>query len=681
MSRLRSVVPLLLFSLFSLLVPFTLAAPSTTTIPRRSHSATRINQTVYFVGGLGSATDNVPLKSISALDLNQLVFTEISTSLAIYNHAASPSAWASVYAKETPKIGVIFGQSSTTNPGDALQWLDPETGNVTQGKNSGSGPGPSGGGVLVGRVGHSLVQLGNNLLAFGGRVMTRDIAKAGSVVAVSDTPILDLSSKTWYNITGGLSRYGHASARSGTERVVSCYGISTTGVVLENECVFFSIFTRLYTPVVLVWSNEDDRIIGERIGHSLVADESDTSKLYMFGGMNAAGTQFFQDLYLLDTTRLPIITITKLANEGATPTGVSLSPGARSDHAAVVVGQNSGFMIIHGGITANATNSTIRVMASSTPYYFSMASRAWIDGPGFVAQFEAQKVGTADNSVDVSIILVGILAGVSLLGAAVAYYIWRGLRDDELERLRKNAEEAGAEDPRMSSGTDDDPSSRKRGGRKERKRNSVYPLGSQNEDHSMAMEPFKSTSSLIQSDESGKKSNKKNNQGDGKPWTSGPYSPGATTLTDSTNGYMGSSSPSRLHKNNSIGSSSHRNNNNNNTNAQAKALAAPAAEGARNSYYKDLYLDDKEDDDSSITVSLASESTMSPWAGPRRLSLDLAPPNPRFSRGVMSSAHRQLVGAVSTQGHSSGWDTDSPGGSLYSPDDGDHNRRSVNSIQ
>ncbi|KAF9946750.1 hypothetical protein BGZ65_009426, partial [Modicella reniformis] len=568
---LLSLFLLLLLFVFSALVS---AAPSPTTIVRRSHTGTLINDTVYFVGGLATAatTDNEPLRSISALDLNQLLFTETPTSLAIFNHAATSNrTWASV--KEPPKIGITFGQASASTPGEALQWLDPTTGNVTSGGNNvsrsntaGPGMGPSArSGPLVGRVGHSLVQIKSKLWAFGGHTMamgTPQLAK-GTIIPVTDTLTFDLSEGTWSNLTTGLARYGHASARSGLDIVLSCYGISisSTETELDTDCVYFSVSRMTFFPAKLVWTHQDDAITATRVGHTLVTGDSDMT-LYMFGGMNVEGTQFFQDLYQLDTSNLPTITITKLTQApssdaqpigGVTPTAVNLVPSARADHAAVVVGSQAGFMIIHGGITNNNT----RIMADAIPHYFSMSSKSWINNTEFQTQYAKQKNMIPHNNVSVAGILAGIVASVLVLGACVAYYIWKGLRDDERERLKKE-EEAAAED-RIHPSMDDDHHSRKKdGGRKEWKGNSVYPLGS--EDHTM--EPFKSTSSLIQTEEDGKKSiKKKNNQVDAKPWAANElYSPGATTLAEneSVNGYMSSSSsaPSGLRKNNSNGSSS-----------------------------------------------------------------------------------------------------------------------------
>lgn len=666
MSHLLLSLPILL--LFSLLTPPAAAAPST--ISRRSHSGSLINDTIYFIGGLGTiVNDNNPLKSISALDLNKLVFNETSVSFSIYNHAATSNrSWT------TYQIGISFGQSSSSTPEDGMQWLDPNTGEITMDVNNVNGPGTASPGPLVGRVGHTLVRLGRKLYAFGGYTMAKTPVKAANIYPVVDTPVYDIPTNTWANRTNGLQRYGHASARSVGDKIVSCFGASTTTSALEAECVYFSVTKGTYTSATLEWTNPDDKFSGQRVGHTLVTDTLDSAMLYMFGGMNPDATQFYKDLYRLDTSRLPNIKITKI-----TAAASDIVPGSRSEHAAVVVGENSLFMVVQGGITSSTNNTVPRMMASSIPYYFSLDSQTWIGDQEFMTLYADQKIVRKDNSLGVGIILVIILACVSVLAAGVAYYIVKGLRDDEEERRRKAEEADGYRKSRASSTMDD---------RKERKGNSVYPLGGgHNDDQSMAMEPFKSTTSLLQSDESGKKLNKKKSQNqvvDTKPWMSSePYSPGATTLTENESilGYPSSASPSKHKKDLSQSPSQHTTSNHHG--APGAALAAPATEeAARESYYKDLYVDEHEDDDSSITVSLASESTMSPWAGPRRRSLDLAPPNPRFSRGVISQAHRQLVEAISSppgagNRSSGGWDSNSPGGSWCSDD----HRRSVNSIQ
>ncbi|KAF8938884.1 hypothetical protein BGZ58_011254 [Dissophora ornata] len=534
-----------------------------------------------------------------------------------------------------------------------------------------------------------MVQFDNNLWVFGGRTISGTTA----MVPVTDTPTFDLSANTWSNRTQGLQRYGHASARAGADRIVTCYGMNSTSAsaTLDADCVYFSISTAVYTPAKMVWTNSADAIQGGRTGHSLVSSLPNSNILYLFGGMNTAGTQYFQDVYQLDTSKMPTISITKI-----TAAAASLVPSARAKHAAVTVGSEAGFMIVHGGLSVSNNTMT---MASVGPYIFSMSSNTWINSTTFVTLYQDQAV-TAVKNVSVAIIIVGILAGVSVLGAGVAFYIWKGLRDDELERQRNEAAENQAGSP-TSSTMEDSPEGRKRGA--ERKSHSVYPFGAGEEDHSLATGPFKSTSSLIQAGDAGKKLNKKNStdayqSNRVKPRANGdPYSPGGTTLTESgsMNGYISSSvsssTPTRLNKNNSNGSSSQYSNRKTTAAANAANGGTSINEGSSNAYYnpRDLYVDEIEDDDSSITVSLASESTMgSPWAGPARMSMDLAPPNPRFSKGAISQAHRQLVGAITTNQsavggnrNSQGWDTGSPGGSLSSRDDSEHQRRSVNSMQ
>ncbi|KAF9352523.1 hypothetical protein BGX34_012113 [Mortierella sp. NVP85] len=622
-----------------------------------------------------------------------------------------------------PLIGISFGQSASTVAGDPMQWLNPISGEVDS-KNTTALSAPN-------RIGHTLVQYKTKLYLFGGRSLGRGTPRS-PINPVRDTLIFDLVEKRWERIEGTLDRSGHASTSAGTDNLVSCFGVSTTGSAYKSDCVTFSITNAKYSPVQLRWERPEDAISGPRIGHTLVTSATDSNILYLFGGMNSDGTEYYSDMYRLDAKGLPdVMFVTKM--DGWEDVPAHLIPGPRAEHAAVMVGSKNRFMIIQGGMTANKTASgiitngttqNVAMMADSTPYYFNMANASWISGNTFLTLYKEDMDAKPDEYLSVAVILAFIVAGVSVLGMGVAFYIRKGLRDDARRKQEEEAAAASARNSRTSSYMESDFYARKKGGngngniggmgyRKERKGNSVYPLGSsQSEDNSMAMEPFKSTSSLIQSEETstGKKSNKKKqHQVDAaaatKPWTSGegPYSPGASTLTEneSMHGYMGAPA-SKLHKSNSIGASSQQSSqpgsgkhaHQNSSGAVAAAggggggLAVVGAEAVRDSYYKDLD-EQQEDDDSSITVSLASESTMSPWAGPRRMSLDLAPPNPRFSRGVMSPAHRQLVESITTQGHhaggnatghqDNGWDTDSPGGSEYSRDDNDY-RRSVNSI-
>ncbi|KAF8980688.1 hypothetical protein BGZ46_003858 [Entomortierella lignicola] len=665
-----------LLFIFALSTPFlssTVSAQSSpTTTPRHGHTATLLNDTVYFVGGIGAASSNdtsmtTPIKTISSLNLTSLQFTEIPTSLVVYNHAATSGQVASSSFSNFYKIGISFGQTSSNNPANSLQWLDPLSGIATDNdyNNKTSTKGVKN---LVGRIGHSMVQFGNNLWDFGGHPL------GNTAVSISDTPTFDLTDMVWYNQTSGLARYGHASAAAGIDRIVTCYGISLNAV-LNADCVYFSVSSRSYSPANLTWTNAADTITGGLVGHTIVTGIVNPNLLYMFGGSSINGSTFSKDVYILDTTKLPSITITKIV-QPSTNFSAAVVPSPRSEHAAVAVGMQVGFMIVHGGRTTS--NGTRTVLADATPYIFSMDDEMWVDNATFIEKYSSQKIA---QSTGVVVIIIGIMAGVIVLGIGVFYYIWKGIRDDERERSKQEAEAARS----STISTMEDDYDQRKSGVPERKINSVYPLAK--EDVSLSSGPFKSTTSLIQSDEYGRKPNKKKFNQDYDP-----YSPGGTTLNEngSMNGYYStttsSSNPSKLHKNNSNGSSQYSRQGQDARVPPSTASGSERGEGDQNgtapddSYYnsRDLYLDKHghDDDDSSIT-----DSTTSAWTNP----MELAPPNPRFSRGAISQAHRQLVGAISTSNntpgnrYSSGWDTGSPGGSLSSQD-GDQ-RRSGNSMQ
>ncbi|KAG0214370.1 hypothetical protein BGX28_002187 [Mortierella sp. GBA30] len=690
-ARLPTTTPLLLIVvlLLSLVLPHPLdaAPPSTTTVPRRGHTATLINDTIHFVGGQGSTSDvALSVKTISSFDMNELLFTETPTTLSVFGHAATSNRTiqsSNLTSAADNSIGISFGFSDNYTQAMALQWVNPATGEITQGSDLGNGM------QLRRRNGHSLVQLGNRLWIHGGRSTGKSIP---------DTPTYDISGRVWSNRAKGLSRYGHASARVGQDKTVSCFGINLNeDPYLATDCVYFTIASATYSPARLRWTNPDDRITiynGARMSHTLVTGVPNDHMLYMFGGSDDTERFFFQDVFQLDVSGLPDITITKIP---ITPAGAAFAPPARADHAAVTVGSRQGFMIIQGGYVTNNNNKT---MVDPKPYFFDMKAGVWINSTAFQEAYQAQKPPPIKN-INVWILITAIVAGTMVLGACTALYIRSGVKKDERKRLEKEAAER-ADSSSFSPMEENSPG---------RERNigalPIYSLGNI-EDHSLSMGPFKSTSSLIQSEDenAGGKSFKKK----GEKMTSDvyqsihsksrtavnsePYSPGGTTLTENAHqsGYFSSSSnPSQLNKNNSNGSSQYsRQGTGSSGTAASSARGTPtSAVAGHEPYYnpRDLYID--EDDDSSITVSLASESTMSPWVGPARMSTDLAPPNPRFSRGAISQAHRQLVGSIITNnnnstvrgGDSSGWDTSSPGGSLSSREDGEHQRRSVNSMQ
>ncbi|KAG0030186.1 hypothetical protein BGZ82_007541 [Podila clonocystis] len=585
---------------------------------------------------------------MSSLDLNTLTFTEANLSTHIFNHAATTERVDS----SDSRIGIVFGQTSQTPSVAAppLQWLDTTTGVLQAPSNTSTGGGKQPIPVVPsGRTGHTLVQISNTFWAFGGRGV--GTGTGANLPTMPDSPSYNARENSWTSKAKGIPRYGHASVKLDGDKVLSCYGASTTGSNLDSDCVVFSITTSSVQSTNMKWENPNDAIKGGRLGATLVPGTQNYIT-YLFGGKNTEGA-YFNDVYRLDATKLPDILISKLVQPELP---ASYIPSARSGHVAVpvFVGEETskhGFMVIYGGYRGND-------MATGSPYFFSTTTKYWVGGEQFKSVFLS---ATPTEQVSVPVIIVCILAGVSVLGACVAFYIWKGLRDD---RRKKEADDAAILSPTYSN---DSPRGDGGKGALERK-NYVYPSLALNdlEDHSMPG-PFKSTSSLIQPEET--KSKKKAS----KPWVNEPNSPSGTTLTEggSIHGYA-SSSGGRA--NNSNGSNSNLANSRNSGPGGSGSSIQSGGRGGRESYYnpRDLYLD-TEDDDSSITVSL--ESTMSPWAGPVRHSSDLAPPNPRFSRGAMSQAHRQLVRG------SGGWgDTSSPGGSLSSREDENH-RRSVNSMQ
>ncbi|KAF9571107.1 hypothetical protein EC968_001026 [Mortierella alpina] len=677
--RTPTAAPLLL-ALALLALPLLADAAGPTTIARRGHTATLLDDYVHFVGGHGNITDgpSAYLRSISSLNLNDLNFKETPTTWAIHDHAATTNRTvADKAAAEYNKVGIMFGLNGEDAPSDALLWLDPTTGELT----------PGSGDQMISRYRPSQVQVGNNIWIFGGMRPVR-----GSQAPAPDTPVYDISGRVWSDRTRNFPRYGHASARIGLGYALSCCGVTFENGRVQ-PCSLFSVTSATFATPQLKWDPEvkfDEFAIG-RMYPSMVTSVPDNNVLYIFGGMLDGKAS--QDLYRLDASKMPEITITKIPP----PANTALLPSARYRHAAITVGSLHGFMIIHGGMTPSN-------MSDPNLYYFDMNSNTWIDGETFKSEYAKQKA-VAVKQVDVWYILVGILAGTLALGGLVGLYIHTGVKNDERERQRKEAEERDS--TRFSVMEENSPSGERN--MMEGKGYPIYPRGS-SEDHSLSMGPFKSTSSLIQPEEiPGNSTTKKLEKMTSDVYQSRahavitePHSPGGTTLTENGNqsGYfsssVSSSTPSRLHKNNSNASSQHSQQGAGPSNVAAQTsqqgtpspAAGTSARPGHEPYYnpRDLFLDD--DDDSSITVSLASESTLSPWAGPVRISTDLAPPNPRFSRGAISQAHRQLVGSINATsgsatrgGDSSGWDTSSPGGSLSSRDDSEHQRRSVNSMQ
>ncbi|KAF9583561.1 hypothetical protein BGW38_009176 [Lunasporangiospora selenospora] len=695
---------------------------------RRGHSTTVVKDNLYFIGGQqGAASNSEAVRFVTSLDLETALLTDVPLQPTIYNHVA-PRNWTD------PIIPLFFGQSQGGAAAPSAQWVD---------VSSGQPPASNSANItsLPARTEHSVAQVRDQLWILGGRTLTAN--PTANPAALPDSPMYQHSLQGWSTKlrAQSLPRYGHASIAFGADNslILTCFGISTSATAaianvaggLESECVYLSIpklapapnsnaamTTIPFVAAQLEWTNPVDAIKNGRVGHTLVTGLPNRRILYMFGGSNAARTEFYQDVYMLNTTQLPLIRITKLPSSFSTVSDKSAIPSGRTEHSAITVGAQSGVMVVYGGYGAQ------NEMASpAIPYYFNMATNVWIDSATFVKMYIAQQTVIVSH-VSVIVIVTVIIGGVALLGGAVGWFVYTGAKKAQQARQEEEARKNGGGSSGEGSPTDLGAGSGNAGSRFQDHKGagSVYPEASM-EDHSMSHGPFKSTSSLIQPDEFGNKHSSSSSSytprsKNMKPWISGgnsikssgePHSPDATTLNEngSMHGYVSSSSSSgrqnqqySLQKTNSSASSVHHRglqirNADDSASDSASAAAAGGATGAavagQEPYYntRDLCLDD-DDDDSSITVSVASEgssafqssyySNSSPWNGPVRMSSDLAPPNPRFSRGAIPQAHRQLVGGGGGGAYS--WETSSPGGSVSSRDDSEtHQRRSVNSMQ
>ncbi|KAF8978737.1 hypothetical protein BGZ52_005623, partial [Haplosporangium bisporale] len=450
--------------------------------------------------------------TMSSLDLNTLTFTETNLSAPIFDHAATTEQVDPT--SNDNRIGIVFGKTSVTTNALPLQWLNTTSGALQTPANTTTGGGrqPTPFFVPTGRSGHSLIQIRNTFWTFGGR-------GNGGSSTMTDSPSYNAKDIAWSSKAKGLARYEHASVQLDAEKILSCYGApaNTNTPNLDSDCVVFSITPSTFQSVNLNWVNPDDAIKGGRLGVTLVQG-SQNYIVYMFGGRSTDGTTYSQDVYRLDATKLPDVSISKLVM----PPDLSASyiPSARSGHVAVpvVLGEEpntQGFMVIYGGSGPGG-------MANGSPYFFSTSAKTWVSGDYFSSEFQKE---VPSEEVSVTVIIIGILAGVSVLGACVAFYIWKGLRDDQ---RKKDAE--GVLSPTYSN---DSP----RDGTKNafERKSHVYPSLGDSEDHSMSAGPFKSTSSLIQPEET--KSKKKGS----KPWVNDPQSPSGTTLTEgSIHGYASS---------------------------------------------------------------------------------------------------------------------------------------------
>ncbi|KAF9975827.1 hypothetical protein BGZ73_000368 [Actinomortierella ambigua] len=714
-------------------------SPAGSPQPRSLHTGTYLGESVHFVGGLGG-NESFPTQILS-LQLKSLVFTLEKTDLQVYRHVAIPEN-----KTEGGAIGVMFGevperiipQKAVAYP---LQWVNVD--------GTPSKPAPNKTAVTPGaRRSHSLAQINNKYYIIGGEtalgrpvldipvydtisnewtIITpkTPIQRVGhSSVAIDNdnilicfgqdkTPLPATPATTTTRAGATATRTNSATATATTTPPNSALPSTATA-----DCLIYEVSTDTLKPAPLNLTPTISFDSG-LVGHTMVRS-SKQPYLFLFGGSNLAQNTTYGDMLIFDVSDFGNIVVRRSpTSQHHDPTiQATVEPSARAFHSATVVGDKGELMVIYGG------SDPAHTLNDTQPYFYNMGERLWIDDKRFLKEYlEGQ---TKKEYTNVWIIIASIAGSVSLLGVAVFFYIRRGLAKTEEERRRKEYEKRLST---MSGGRFSPTGAGRRGAGEagamnnmENKRRQVYPSASSSEDQSHGA--YRSTTSLIQpppealtknnshhrhhhnhhhhradSDASTSSTistsrSRNNSQGEHTLSAEGGYrrtpaqTPGgqASMSTAATSG-VGSSNATTLNG----GSGS-------NSGAGGSApyynpldLYPDDAHSRNHTHQRrhgsDGQQDDDYDDDTSVDNS---ESTMSPWTGTLHLAnpsdnFEFAPPNPRFSRGAMSAAHRQLVSGAnghraSVTSNNNGWENRSPGGATVSSRDDESHRRSVNSM-
>ncbi|KAG0236973.1 hypothetical protein BGW42_002186 [Actinomortierella wolfii] len=703
--------------------------------PRSLHTGTYMGDDIHFVGGLG-ANDTVATQ-LQTLRLSALSFTPTKADFQVYGHVAMVSN----RSETEGTIGVMFGSVAGKGGGDPLRWVQVAKGISTSTKQPHTNKTST---QLTGRQGHSIAQIGSKHYIIGGMTLTSN--KPIKDIPVYDAATDEW---TVIEPTIPVQRVGHTSIALDDKNILICFGrdisppppaapaptATTTGVappsktgaavaavptssatpavgdsIATSDCLIYEVPTSTLKPARLNIIDPTISFQDGRLGHTMVRNAQSQKFLFLFGGTNRAENVTYSDMIIFDIGDIDSI------NVSAPPPSrfidpekeAKIVPSKRAFHSATAVGGHGNLMVIFGGADPKHT------LPDSRPYFYDMNEYTWMDDEEFVKAFEKSRKD--ENYVSVWVIISSIVGAVALLGVAVFTYIWRGLRKTEEEKRRKEYESRLST---MSGGRFS--LNNGAGGRgiglggaaaaaaamddKENKRRHVYPSGSM-DDHSMSNGPFKSTTSLIQPPPDALSKNKNHqlhhHRGDSDATSistmsySRDHSQSDNTLSGE-NGYR--RTPPRTPGNGSGGQAS---------------MSTPATGGSGSSaattlnaggapYYNqlDLYPDDPlsnsgnnrrhpDDDDDDTSIS-NSESTMSPWTGTLHVvnphdDFEFAPPNPRFSRGAISAANRQLVSGAnghrsSVTSYNNGWENSSPGGISVSSRDDESHRRSVNSMQ
>ncbi|KAL1920079.1 uncharacterized protein VTP21DRAFT_1225 [Calcarisporiella thermophila] len=334
-SWLKSYILLLLLSSSSLLPSYA----------RVYHTTTLLGQNKLVT--IGGITGHTYANHTLVYDFASMTTKEIPTNLKIARHSTVVS---------NEQIVLMFGVIDGTGLSNTPWSYSVESGRETPITLAGSqAPPRKWQTVSVGSDG--------KLYAFGGSSTVQDRIILPQILG--DVWTLDIKSGGWAKLAPAPplgSVYGHASVLTANGFLVSCFGINGKGQV-QNACTLLNTNTQqslqpqaAVAPLPRAWA-------------TLVMGNDGFA--YAFGGSDVQGKLLFNDVWELDTTKLPALSWRELkpqANDG-------LAPAARSGHTAVVAGRGR-LMTVFGGETHLGAPS-----GGDGPFFLDLREMRWVDGP------------------------------------------------------------------------------------------------------------------------------------------------------------------------------------------------------------------------------------------------------------------------------------------------------------
>ncbi|RUS17737.1 hypothetical protein BC937DRAFT_89550 [Endogone sp. FLAS-F59071] len=319
--------------------------------PRFHHTSTTVNSSVLItIGGTllngTSLVTNVPSTNVA-----QQITQPLAETISVTGHSA--------VSLGQGKVMLLFGQTQilpTSIFADAARILDLSSGALSTL--------PANGIVPTSRIAHTTTIVDNKVFLIGGQVPDPNTPKI-----LSDVSYLDLTSQAWTSIVFPKTHPPPPIALHSTVAVnnhlVSCFGLNENNLP-RSDCIVFDTNSMTYINVTYATA-----IMPPPRTYSTMVLGPNGQSLIAFGGGNDMINQYYNDLWVLDVSKIPVLTWSQQNTIAAL---ANVTPSGRSGHSAALVGPKSNIMIIFGGQTS------VAVVADSSFYYLDLTAMKWISG-------------------------------------------------------------------------------------------------------------------------------------------------------------------------------------------------------------------------------------------------------------------------------------------------------------